>query len=45
MKILNNNNKTFVEEEKSFYYLQYEPIDINYYIITCTEIFAALSTS
>ena len=31
MKILNNNNKTFVEEDKSFFYLQYEPIDINYY--------------
>lgn len=31
MKILNNNNKTYVEEEKSFFYLQYEPIDINYY--------------
>ena len=31
MKILNINNKTFVEEDKSFFYLQYEPIDINYY--------------
>ena len=31
MKILNNNNKTYVEEEKSFFYLQYEAIDINYY--------------
>ena len=31
MKILNRNNKTYIEEEKSFFYLQYEPIDINYY--------------
>ena len=31
MKVLNENNISFYENDKTYFYLQQEPIDINYY--------------